>query len=108
MIRENVIGDEADFVARENQTDEVTRLSDEVNEALRQAIESDTLLAGAYKNLRGGAVINDPEGEGQDSEVSLIDESTAETSESQEETSAEAETSQEATAPSEENSTAAE
>lgn len=108
VIRENVIGDEADFVARENQTDEVTRLSDEVNEALRQAIESDTLLAGAYKNLRGGAVINDPEGEGQDSEVSLIDESTAETSESQEETSAEAETSLEAAAPSEENSTAAE
>lgn len=106
MIRENVIGDEADFVARENQTEEVTRLSDEVNEALRQAIQSDTLLAGAYKNLRGGAVVNDSEGE--DSEVSLMEESAAETSESQEETPAETEASQEPPAPSEESSAAAE
>lgn len=106
MIRENVIGDEADFVARENQTEEVTRLSDEVNEALRQAIQSDTLLAGAYKNLRGGAVVNDSEGE--DSEVSLMEESAAETSESQEETPAETEASQEPPAPSEESIAAAE
>lgn len=76
IIRENVMGDEADYVAKQNQSEDVRLLSNQVNERLRQAIESDTLLAGIYKDLRNGAVVSSSESneEGQDSFVSLEDE----------------------------------
>lgn len=74
MIREHVIGEEADYVAKQNQTEDVRLLSNQVNERLRQAIESDTLLAGIYKELRDGAVVSSSQGddeEGEDSQISL-------------------------------------
>lgn len=70
-IRENVVGDEADYVAKQNQSEDVRLLSNQVNERLKQAIESDTLLAGIYKDLRNGAVVSSSEEDGQDSSVSL-------------------------------------
>ncbi len=45
------MGDEADYVAKQNQSEDVKLLSNQVNERLRQAIESDTVLAGIYKDL---------------------------------------------------------
>ena len=51
IIRENVVGDEADYVANQNQTEDVRLLSTQVNERLKQAVESDSLLAGIYKDL---------------------------------------------------------
>ena len=75
IIRENVVGDEADYVAKQNQTEDVRLLSAQVNESLRQAIESDTLLAGIYSDLRNGAVVaSSKEDEGADSAVELIEE----------------------------------
>lgn len=75
IIRENVIGDEADYVASQNQTEDVRLLSTQVNERLRQAIESDSLLAGRYKELLNGAIVSDSEEteSGQDSQIELID-----------------------------------
>ncbi len=74
IIRENVVGDEADYVAKQNQTEDVRLLSAQTNERLRQAIESDTLLAGIYSDLRNGAVVTASEEEnGGDSAVELID-----------------------------------
>lgn len=73
IIRENVVGDEADYVAKQNQSEDVLLLSKQVNERLRQAIESDTLLAGIYGDLRNGAVVSSSEEEGQDSTVVLED-----------------------------------
>ena len=55
IIRENVLGDEADYVASQNQTEDVRLLSTQVNERLKQAIESDSLLAGIYKEETTGA-----------------------------------------------------
>lgn len=72
MIREHVIGEEADYVAKQNQTEDVRLLSNQVNEQLRQALESDTLLAGIYKNLRNGAVVSGEDGEAEDGEDSMI------------------------------------
>lgn len=79
IIRETVVGDEADYVAKQNQSEDVRLLSNQVNERLRQAIESDTLLAGIYKDLRNGAVVSSSESdnEGQDSTVSLEDDGAA-------------------------------
>lgn len=77
IIRENVVGDEADYVAKQNQSEDVKLLSNQVNERLRQAIEEDTVLAGIYKDLRNGAVVSSSEEEseeGKDSMVSLEDE----------------------------------
>lgn len=76
IIRENVVGDEADYVAKQNQSEDVRLLSNQVNERLRQAIESDTLLAGIYKDLRNGAVVSSSasDEEGQDSKVILEEE----------------------------------
>lgn len=76
IIRENVVGDEADYVAKQNQSEDVRLLSNQVNERLRQAIESDTLLAGIYKDLRNGAVVSSSasDEEGQDSRVILEEE----------------------------------
>lgn len=71
MIRENVVGEEADYVAKQNQSEDVRILSGQVNERLRQAIESDSLLAGIYKDLRNGAVVSGSEEDGQDSNVYL-------------------------------------
>lgn len=76
IIRENVVGDEADYVAEQNQTEDVRLLSAQVNERLKAAIESDSLLAGIYKDLRNGAVAGDSPEEGSDSEVQLIEETT--------------------------------
>ena len=74
IIRENVVGDEADYVAKQNQTEDVRLLSAQTNDRLRQAIESDTLLAGIYSDLRNGAVVAASEEEnGGDSAVELID-----------------------------------
>ena len=73
-IRENVVGEEADYVAKQNQTEDVRLLSLQVNERLKQAIESDVLLAGIYQDLRNGAVVNSSEEAGSDSEVQLIEE----------------------------------
>jgi len=63
IIRENVVGDEADYVAKQNQSEDVKLLSNQVNERLRQAIESDTVLAGIYQDLRNGAVVHSSEEE---------------------------------------------
>lgn len=75
VIREHVVGEEADYVSKQNQSEDVRLLSNQVNERLRQAIESDTLLAGIYKNLRNGAIVSGSEGEedGEDSLISLED-----------------------------------
>ena len=70
MIRENVIGDEADYVARVNQSEAVTQLSAQVNAQLKEALESDSLLAGAYKQLQDGAILSENV-EGGDSSVSI-------------------------------------
>lgn len=72
IIREHVIGEEADYVAKQNQTEDVRLLSNQVNERLRQAIESDTLLAGIYKDLRNGAIVSGSEGEDEEGEDSMI------------------------------------
>lgn len=82
IIREHVMGEEADYVAKQNQTEDVRLLSNQVNERLRQAIESDTLLAGIYKDLRNGAVVSSSEGEeeGEDSFISLEEGSQTESS----------------------------
>ena len=72
IIRENVVGDEADYVANQNQTEDVRLLSTQVNERLKQAIESDSLLAGIYKDLSNGAVVSSSE-EGADSQVMIGD-----------------------------------
>ena len=81
IIRENVVGEEADYVAAQNQTEDVLLLSKQVNEQLRQAIESDSLLAGRYNELRNGAVVTEStEAGGQDSEIQLLDENGAEIS----------------------------
>ena len=50
------------------------RLSNQVNERLRQAIEGDTVLAGIYKDLRNGAVVHSSEEETGDSTVILEEE----------------------------------
>lgn len=71
IIRENVVGDEADYVAKQNQTEDVRLLSAQTNERLRQAIESDTLLAGIYSDLRNGAVVSESEESGGDSSVTI-------------------------------------
>lgn len=73
IIRENVVGEEADYVAKANQTEDVRLLSSQVNERLREALETDTLLAGAYKELRNGAIVQASEEESHDSNVSLLD-----------------------------------
>ena len=73
IIRENVVGDEADYVAKANQTEDVRLLSSQINERLREALESDTLLAGAYKELRNGAIVQASEEESHDSDVSLLE-----------------------------------
>lgn len=75
IIRENVVGDEADYVAGQNQTEDVRLLSSQVNDSLRQAIQSDILLAGIYSDLRNGAVVvASEEDTGEDSAVELMDE----------------------------------
>lgn len=74
IIRENVVGDEADYVAKQNQSEDVKLLSNQVNERLRQAIEGDTVLAGIYKDLRNGAVVHSSEEETGDSTVILEEE----------------------------------
>lgn len=79
MIRETVVGDEADYVEKQNQSEDVRLLSKQVNERLREAIESDSLLAGIYKELSNGAVVRSSEEEtreAQDSTVILEDEET--------------------------------
>ena len=74
IIRENVVGDEADYVAGQNQTEDVRLLSTQVNERLKQAIESDSLLAGIYKDLSNGAVVSTSEDEeNSDSQVMIGD-----------------------------------
>ena len=74
IIRENVVGDEADYVASQNQTEDVRLLSTQVNERLKQAIESDSLLAGIYKDLSNGAVVSTSEDEkNADSQVMIGD-----------------------------------
>lgn len=78
-IRENVVGDEADYVEKQNQSEDVRLLSKQVNERLREAIEGDSLLAGIYKELSNGAVVRTSEEEtkeAQDSKVILEDEET--------------------------------
>ena len=64
IIRENVVGDEADYVANQNQTEDVRLLSTQVNERLKQA--------GIYKDLSNGAVVSSSE-EGADSQVMIGD-----------------------------------
>lgn len=74
IIRENVVGDEADYVAEQNRTEDVRLLSTQVNERLKQAIESDSLLAGIYKDLSNGAVVSTSEDEeNADSQVMIGD-----------------------------------
>ena len=88
IIRENVVGDEADYVANQHQTEDVRLLSTQVNERLKQAVESDSLLAGIYKDLSNGAVVSSSEegadsqdaGEGNADESSAAGETSAEES----------------------------
>ena len=72
-IRENVVGEEADYVAKANQSEDVRLLASQINQQLKEALESDALLAGAYKKLQKGAVVDSsqPE-ETKDSNVSII------------------------------------
>ena len=56
-IRENVVGEEADYVAKANQTEDVRLLASQINQQLKEALESDALLAGVYKKLQNGAVV---------------------------------------------------
>lgn len=75
VIRENLTPEEADYVAKQNQTEDVRLLSNQVNERLRSAIESDTLLAGIYKDLKNGAVVSssEKEEESSDSQVQIME-----------------------------------
>ena len=82
IIRENVVGDEADYVAQQNQSEDVKLLSNQVNERLRQAIESDTVLAGIYKDLRNGAVVHSSEEEETKDSTVILEEEGAAPSES--------------------------
>lgn len=74
-IRENVIGEEADYVAEQNRTQGVRILNRQVKEELKSAIESDTLLAGVYKGLSNGAIVagDDISEEGSDSDVQILE-----------------------------------
>lgn len=91
IIRENVVGDEADYVASQNQTEDVRLLSTQVNERLKQAIESDSLLAGIYKNLSNGAVVSTSEDEkNADSQVMIGDGADASSGTGEETTGADA------------------
>lgn len=91
IIREHVVGEEADYVAKQNQSEDVMLLSSQVNERLRQAIEEDTLLAGIYQSLKNGAVVPvSEEEEGGDSTV-MIEEDPSEGSEGTGETVTETE-----------------
>ena len=74
-IRENVIGEEADYVAEQNRTEGVRLLNQQVKAELKEAIESDTLLAGVYKGLSNGAIVtgDDSEQEGSDSQVQILE-----------------------------------
>lgn len=78
IIRENVVGEEADYVAKANQTEDVRLLASQINQQLKEALESDTLLAGVYKKLQNGAVVRATE-ESRDSEVSIITDETGAT-----------------------------
>ena len=91
IIRENVLGDEADYVASQNQTEDVRLLSTQVNERLKQAIESDSLLAGIYKDLSNGAVVSTSEDEeNADSQVMIGDGTDASSGTGEETTGADA------------------
>ena len=91
IIRENVLGDEADYVASQNQTEDVRLLSTQVNERLKQAIESDSLLAGIYKDLSNGAVVSTSENEeNADSQVMIGDGADASSGTGEETTGADA------------------
>ncbi len=91
IIRENVVGDEADYVASQNQTEDVRLLSTQVNERLKQAIESDSLLAGIYKDLSNGAVVSTSEdAENADSQVMIGDGADASSGTGEETTGADA------------------
>ena len=81
IIRENVLGDEADYVARMNQTEDVKLLSSQINQQLREALESDTILASYYQEMRNGAIVY--ESEPHDSTVTLVTEPAEGESESQ-------------------------
>ena len=81
VIRENVVGEEADCVAKANQTEDVRLLASQINQQLKEALESDALLAGVYKKLQNGAVVRATE-ESRDSEVSIITDGTGGESES--------------------------
>ena len=72
IIRENVLGDEADYVAKMNQTEDVKLLSSQVNARLKTALESDTMLASYYQEMRNGAIVY--ESEPHDSTVTLVTE----------------------------------
>ena len=74
-IRENVIGEEADYVAEQNRTEGVRLLNRQVKAKLKEAIESDTLLAGVYKGLSNGAIVtgDDSAQEGSDSQVQILE-----------------------------------
>ena len=91
IIRENVVGDEADYVASQNQTEDVRLLSTQVNERLKQAVESDSLLAGIYKDLSNGAVVSTSEDEkNADSQVMIGDGADASSGTGEETTGADA------------------
>lgn len=74
-IRENVIGEEADYVAEQNRTEGIRLLNRQVKAELKEAIESDTLLAGVYKGLSNGAIVtgDDSAQEGSDSQVQILE-----------------------------------
>ena len=82
IIRENVVGEEADYVAKANQTEDVRLLASQINQQLKEALESDALLAGVYKKLQNGAVVRATE-ESRDSEVSIITDETGAAGEGQ-------------------------
>ena len=48
-IRDSVVGEEADYVAKANQSEDVRLLASQINQQLKEALESDALLAGSQR-----------------------------------------------------------
>ena len=62
-------------MAEQNRTEGVRLLNRQVKAELKEAIESDTLLAGVYKGLSNGAIVtgDDSVQEGSDSQVQILE-----------------------------------
>ena len=82
-------------MAEQNRTEGIRLLNRQVKAELKEAIESDTLLAGVYKGLSNGAIVtgDDSAQEGSDSQVQILEGGiSTDNPESQEAAEAEADT----------------